>query len=327
MLINNSQKLAKIFECEKCNYTCRKKSDFDKHLSTRKHEKLMNVNNQLIEISPYYICSQCKKEYKSNVGLWKHKKKCSFDSNNDHHIVNSNLTQNSSEVIHLTNLVMKLMNTNEELVKNNTNLQQQTLDIQKQNQEMQKQNQEFQSKILDVCKSSTTTISNNNSHNKTFNMQVFLNEKCKDAMNIMDFVNSMTLQLSDLEDVGEVGYVEGISKIITRKLNEIDVYKRPIHCSDYKREVMYVRDDDIWEKENSNYDKLRKAIKYITKKNSDLLTPWREKHPQCMNTSHRLNDIYIRLIGQAMGGKGEFIENENKIIKKISKAVVIDKDC
>ena len=124
-----------------------------------------------------------------------------------------------------------------------------------------------------------------------------------------------------------MGYVEGISKIITRKLNEIDVYKRPIHCSDYKREVMYVRDDDVWEKENSSYDKIRKAIKYITKKNSDLLNPWREKHPQCMNTSHRLNDVYVRLIGQAMGGKGEFTENENKIIKKISKAVVIDKDC
>ena len=100
-----------------------------------------------------------------------------------------------------------------------------------------------------------------NSNNKTFNMQVFLNEKCKDAMNIMDFVNSMTLQLSDLEDVGELGYVEGISKIIIRKLNEMDVYKRPIHCSDYKREVMYVRDDDIWEKENSTYDKLRKGHK------------------------------------------------------------------
>ena len=114
----------------------------------------------------------------------------------------------------------------------------------------------------DVLVITSNNISyNNNSNNKTFNMQVFLNEKCKDAMNIMDFVNSMTLQLSDLEDVGELGYVEGISKIIIRKLNEMDVYKRPIHCSDYKREVMYVRDDDIWEKENSTYDKLRKGHK------------------------------------------------------------------
>jgi len=318
MIIDKSPKIAKIFECEKCNYKCSKKSDFDKHLLTRKHEKLMNVNNKLIENSPYYICSQCNKEYKSNVGLWKHKKKCSFESNNENTIISDNsLTPNSSEVIHLTKLVMKLMTNNEELQEQNHKI----------HIEMQKQNQEFQNKILDVCKNSNTTINNSHSNNKTFNMQVFLNEKCKDAMNIMDFVNSMTLQLSDLEDVGDVGYVEGISRIIIRKLNEIDVYKRPIHCSDYKREVMYVRDDDIWEKENCTFDKIRKAIKYITKKNSDLLIPWREEHPQCMNTSHRLNDVYVRLIGQAMGGKGEFIENENKIIKKISKAVVIDKDC
>ena len=304
----NAEKNAKIFECEICLFKCSKYSNYEKHLTTRKH-----INNHNLEFleqknSKYpFICKYCDKGYKVRNSLWYHEKKC-INNNDENIIVNNNLTQNSSEVVHLTNLVL-------ELVKNNT--------------ELQKQNQDFQSKILDVCKNSSTTINsnNNNSHNKTFNMQVFLNEKCKDAMNIMDFVNTMTLQLSDLEDVGENGYVEGISKIITRKLNEIDVYKRPIHCSDYKREVMYVRDDDIWEKENSNFDKLRKAIKYITKKNCDLLNPWREKHPQCMNTSHRLNDVYIRIIGQSMGGKGEFVDNENKIIKKISKAVIIDKNC
>ena len=196
--------------------------------------------------------------------------------------------------------------------------------------DLMKNNGDLQKQMLDVCKNSNMTINNNNnnhSNNKTFNMQVFLNEKCKDAMNIMDFVNSMTLQLSDLEDVGELGYVEGISKIIIKKLNEMDVYKRPIHCSDYKREIMYVRDDDIWEKENSTYDKLRKAIKHITKKNGDLMIPWRDKNPQCMNTNHNLNDIYLRIMNQSMGGKADFVDSENKIIKKISKAVYIDKEC
>ena len=158
-------------------------------------------------------------------------------------------------------------------------------------------------------------------------MQLFLNEQCKDAMNIMDFVNSMTLEFSDLENVGKNGYVEGISSIIIKKLNELDIYKRPIHCSDAKREIMFVKDDNVWEKENSTYDKLRKAIKYVTKKNSDMLIPWSKKYPACMNTSHPMNDTYIKLMGQAMGGKEDFVDSENKIMKKIAKAVLINKTC
>ena len=156
-------------------------------------------------------------------------------------------------------------------------------------------------------------------------MQFFLNETCKDAMNIMDFVNSMTLELSDLEDVGKLGYVEGISNIIIRKLNAMDIHKRPIHCSDAKREIMYVKDENVWEKENSTYDKLRKAIKRVTYKNSAMLVPWSQEHPQCMNNQHHLNDVYVQMMGQAMGGKESFLESENKIMKKIAKAVLIEK--
>ena len=190
--------------------------------------------------------------------------------------------------------------------------------------ELIKSNQDLQKQMMDVCKTSNTTIISNN-NNKTFNLQVFLNEKCKDAMNLGDFVNSMTLELADLEEVGKLGYVEGISNIIIRKLNELDVYNRPIHCSDAKREIMYVKDDNIWEKENSTYDKLRKAIKQVTYKNSALLMPWSKKYPACMNNQHHLNDVYIQLVGQAMGGKEEFIDSENKIMKKIAKAVLINK--
>ncbi len=314
MMTKNSPKLAKIFECEKCNYTCSKKSDFNKHVNTRKHinndAQLQNIHSNSPNI---YICI-CGKEYRYRQGLSIHKKKC-IEPINEKSEKNEILTKDDKidilikENIDFKNIIL-------DLVKNNGDFQKQTLDMQKQ--------------MIDVCKTSGTNNTynnNNNSNNKTFNMQVFLNEKCKDAMNIMDFVNSMTLELSDLEDVGELGYVEGISKIIIRKLNEIDVYKRPIHCSDYKREVMYVRDDDIWEKENSTYDKLRKAIKHITKKNGDLMIPWRDKNPQCMNNRHRLNDVYLRIMNQSMGGKGEFVDSENKIIKKLSKAVYINKDC
>ena len=144
-------------------------------------------------------------------------------------------------------------------------------------------------------------------------------------MNLADFVNSMTLELADLEDVGKLGYVEGISNIIIKKLNALDVNKRPIHCSDAKREIMFVKDDNIWEKENSTYDKLRKAIKSVTYKNSALLMPWSQKYPNCLNNQHHLNDVYVQMLGQAMGGKESFLESENKIMKKIAKAVLIEK--
>jgi hypothetical protein len=192
------------------------------------------------------------------------------------------------------------------------------------NTELQRQNQEFQKQMMELYKNGNNTVITNN-NNKTFNMQFFLNEQCKDAMNIMDFVNSMTLEFADLEEVGKLGYVEGISNIIIRKLNEMDIYKRPIHCSDAKREIMFVKDDNVWEKENSTYDKLRKAIKYITKKNGDMMIPWSQQNPMCMNTSHPLNNVYIQIMGQAMGGKEDFVNSENKIMKKIAKAVLIDK--
>ena len=295
--------------CELCHVKCSRPSEMKRHLTTPKHKRKefgKNLEGNFTT-EKIYKC-HCGKNYKTHSGLWKHKKICIPSKE---HLANlkelsANLNEPSAnEVKFLTNLVL-------EIVKNNSDLQ--------------KQNQEFQKQVLDVCKNSNSTHnSHNNSYNKTFNMQFFLNEQCKDAMNIMDFVNSMTLEFSDLEDVGKLGYVEGISNIIIRKLNALDIHKRPIHCSDAKREIMYVKDENIWEKENSTYDKLRKAIKHITCKNSAMLEPWSKAHPQCMNNQHHLNDVYVQMMGQAMGGKEEFVDSENKIMKKIAKAVLIEK--
>jgi hypothetical protein len=295
LTISNTENTQK-FQCEKCAFKCSKKSYWERHIITAKHIKLTKANDILsTDVKKMtYICAMCDKVYKSRVGLWKHAKICKIEE--------PPLAPTETEYKMLTNLML-------EMVKSNTELQKQ---------------------MMEVCKINTTTINNshmNNSHNKTFNLQFFLNEQCKNAMNIMDFVDSMTLELSDLEDVGKLGYVEGISNIIIRKLNELDVYNRPIHCSDAKREIMYVRDDNIWEKENSTYDRLRKAIKRVTYKNSSLLVPWSQKYPACMNNQHHLNDVYVQLMGQAMGGKEEFVDSENKIMKKIAKAVLIDKAC
>jgi len=293
------QKNAKEFECEKCDFICSKRCEWTRHINTRKHENLTNPNYLGVKHQKNeFQCIKCNNVYKHLSTLSAHKKKCKGDEN-----VIINEHQNIEK---LTNLIL-------EVVKSNSDLQKQTLDMQQQ--------------MIEVCKNNNNNTTNNNinSHNKTFNMQVFLNEKCKDAMNLTDFINSMTLDFSDLEELGELGYVEGISRQMVRKLNEMDVYKRPIHCSDLKRETMYVRDNDVWEKETEMYDKLRKAIKYITKKNGDLMIPWRDAHPQCMKLEHPLNDVYLRIMNQAMGGKGEFAESESKIIRKISKNVTIDK--
>jgi len=289
--------------CEICKMRTDNKKDYTKHQSTAKHLKNTkgdkngdNGDKLLANLQ----CKNCNKNYGSRNGLWKHSKICQKEMNTDKYMPN--------DIAFFTNLV---------------------LDVVKNNSELQKQNQEFQKQMLELYKTTNTSINNtsntNHSYNKTFNLQFFLNEQCKDAMNLMDFVNSMTLELSDLEDVGKLGYVEGISNIIIRNLNALDIYKRPIHCSDGKREIMYVKDDNIWEKETSTYDRLRKAIKRVTYKNSALLVPWSQKYPACMNNQHHLNDVYVKMMGQAMGGKEEFVDSENKIMKKIAKAVLIDK--
>ena len=297
--------------CEVCDYICSDVSNFKKHTNTKKHKtrvyEQFNEQKNTETTEKIHSCKICNKVYKNRNGLWYHKKKCVKEPSDSK--VNNNTSKlyiNNSENMIVNSEVANLSKIVIELIKSNTDLQKQ---------------------VLEVCKNSNTNNSINtiNSHNKTFNLQVFLIEKCKDAMNIMDFVDSMTLELSDLEDVGKLGYVEGISNIIIRKLNEMDIYKRPIHCSDGKREIMYVRDDNVWEKENNTYDKLRKAIKRVSFKNSSMLVPWSKEHPQCMNTQHHLNDVYIKMLGQAMGGRESFLESENKIMKKIAKAVLIDK--
>jgi hypothetical protein len=196
-----------------------------------------------------------------------------------------------------------------------------------------KENQEFKNLILEIVKKDTITNNNNNnnnintnSHNKTFNLNFFLNETCKDAMNIMDFVDSLKLQLSDLENLGKLGYVDGISKIIVQNLKSLDETKRPVHCTDSKREVMYVKDDNKWEKENENKQKMRKVIKHVTHKNSKLLKEFKTKYPGCEKSDSKYSDKYDKLIIEAMGGKGDNdLEKEDKIIKNIAKVVIIDK--
>jgi hypothetical protein len=193
------------------------------------------------------------------------------------------------------------------------------------------QNNQLQNQIIEMCKEKSITNINNsnshiNSHNKTFNLNFFLNETCKDAMNINEFVDSLKLQLNDLENVGKLGYVEGITNIIVKNLNLLDETKRPIHCTDQKREVLYVKDENKWEKENEDKKKIRKAIHKIANKNTRLLAEFKEKYPDCMRSDSKYTDQYNKIIIEAMGGSGDNdLEKEDKIIKKVAKNVVINK--
>jgi len=255
-----------------------------------------------------YIC-KCGKEYSHRQSLYTHNKKCAIQ-------INPTSEENSDE-----NVDYKMIY---ELFKIQLHENKELKDILLQ---QHKQNSELQSKVLEICKNGTHNITNTNSNNKSFNLNFFLNETCKDAMNIMDFVDSVKLQLSDLENVGKIGYVEGISNIIVKNLNSLDESKRPVHCTDTKREIMYIKDENKWEKENKNKQKIRKAIKHIAHKNSKMLKEFKNKHPDCDKSDSRFSDQYNNIVIEALGGKGDNdLEKEDKIIRNIAKEVTIDKN-
>jgi hypothetical protein len=258
------------------------------------------VSNEILpKFCSNFICQNCNRKYKDNSGLWRHKKKC---------------TANESETVELNEQQNEGVDLIKYLMKENSEFKQMIIEQNKQMIEISKNN-------------SITNNGNINSHNKTFNLQVFLNETCKDAMNIMDFVNSLKIELSDLENVGNVGYVNGISSIIVKNLNLLDETKRPVHCADTKREVMYVKDDNKWEKDNENKSQMRKIIKHATHKNSKLLKEYKAKYPGCEKSESKYSYAYDKLIVETFGGKGDDeIGKENKIIRNIAKNVTISKD-
>jgi hypothetical protein len=300
------QKTSKIFSCFFCNYNTCRKLNYERHLSTDKHKKMsmepkvdsMEPNIEYFEQKEQNIGFKCicGNIYAYSRGLSKHKKVCSHQNKSNEYY------KNEGDVKTLTNLVLEVV---------------------KQNQELITQNNELTNKIVEMSKNSNNnTMINSHNNNKTFNLNMFLNETCKDAMNITDFVDSLQLQLSDLEDVGKLGFVEGISNIIVKNLKAMDIHKRPVHCADKKREVIYIKDEDKWEKENEQKHKLRKAIKRVAFKNEKLLPKYKELHPGCNYSDSKFSDQYSKLVIEAMCGD---TEKEDKIIRKIAKEVIIDK--
>jgi hypothetical protein len=298
------QKISKNFSCEVCDYTTERKGNYINHLNSAKHKSATNGNEIKQILSKNLECDVCHKIYKDRTGLWRHKKTCKIEEN-------AATIEPQFDINDKDQLIMMLIKQNAELIKEQGNIRQMIA--------------EQQNIVLEIAKNGTHNTTN--SHNKSFNLQFFLNETCKDAMNIMDFVDSIKLQLSDLERIGELGYVEGISNIITTNLNALDVTQRPIHCADKKREVLYIKDENKWEKEDEDKKKIRKVIKRVASKNHILIPKFKEAHPDCSKSSSPYSDQYNKIIVKSMGGSGDNdLEKENKIIRNITKATIIEKN-
>ncbi len=316
-----SEDKSTIYSCDACNYKTTKKTDWNKHISRVKHT---NNINQHIKNEKQISCKICNKIYSSYNGLWVHKKKCKkidinvesnkYIDNNENDIVND-FSSNLNEILSIENF-MELMKQNQEFKEL----------LAEQNKQLLEQNK----MIIDLAKNSGNNNNSNNtinSHNKTFNLQVFLNEKCKDAMNIDEFVDSLKLNFNDLENVGELGFVKGISRIFINGLRELDVYKRPIHCSDLKREVIHLKEDGVWSKDNDNKDSMKKVVKMIANKNINKIYEWKEAYPTHRYSDDPKNDIYLKFLYQSMGArtKEEDIIYYEKVISNVAKEVTIDK--
>jgi hypothetical protein len=294
------------FDCVNCKFITGNKKDFARHLLTSKHleaSKCYEKASILPQKTPIKNICVCGKEYKHDSSFYRHKKKCpkKCPKKENEEIIYEQIQEITPQLI---------------------------FSVIKQNQEFKDLLIEQNKTIIEISKNSTinNTINNNNSHNKTFNLQVFLNETCKDAMNIMDFVNSIKIQLSDIESIGQLGFVNGMSKLIIKHLNALDENMRPVHCNDPKRDTLYVKDANVWEKEDPDNKKIKKAIKYISHKNICALPEWKAKYPDCVYSDSLKSDQYNQIIIEAMGGSGDNdTEKADKIVKKIVKAVIIDK--
>ena len=290
------------FECKDCDYkTCNRK-DFKKHLDTKKHQH--NKYNKCINLSPVrnMVCV-CGKSYSHRASLYNHKKNCKI-------VVQSDMGENTivgDKINITTEMFMKLMNDNQDMIK-----------IIK---EQQQQINAIIPKIGNVTTNNNTTT---NMTNNNFNLNFFLNEKCKDALNISEFIESLKITLEDLQYSRSNGLVQGISNVMIRGLKKLDIYKRPIHCTDVKRDTMYIKDKEKWEKDET-HEKLRNTIIKIANKERNAISAWVEQNPDWMDTETTQME-YLTLINKICEPIENDIKNEKKIIKIIGKEIILNKD-
>lgn len=315
----HEKNMAKYY-CEYCDFKCFNKGDWNRHIIRPKHLSNKAGNGwKHKKLEKTFTCEECDKIFKTNAGLWKHKKRgnCSLsdDQSGSQSICfhNDNYQTNNAVNNGISNeIIMMILKQNTDLIKEQSDIKQMILEIVK-------------GGALG-CHNNTI---NNNSHNKSFNLQFFLNETCKNAMNISEFIDSIKLQLSDLIDVGEKGYVDGISNIIIKNLNALDETIRPIHCTDQKREVVYIKENNEWTKDDDTRQ-LKRSITKVADKNMNLLPLYREKNPEYDNPCSHISDNYGKIVLEAMGGS--IIDKDRsgyatKIVRNICRVTSIKRIC
>ena len=309
MLTEKTSKNIKKFYCEACDFECCKKGDYTRHLSTRKHKMLINANISIPESDKIHFC-ECGKSYKQMPSLSRHKKTCTF--------ISEEKENNNSNGIDKEILL--------QVIQNQNNLQNIVM-------EQGKQHNDFAKKIIDdvIPKiGNTTNNTNTNCHNTTnkFNMNFFLNETCKDAIPLVEFISNLKLTVEDLDNTGKEGLVKGLTDIITKGLNELDITKRPIHCSDIKRETLYIKNEDKWIKDDKDKTIVADAIGKVKREADSFFPQWLEEHPLCWKRDSPYHEQYMTMVTNRFGkGDENFVEkNTKKVIKNIANEVIVDKE-
>ena len=289
------------FICEKCDFFSNNRNDYNRHLKTNKH------NNETKRNLKYtYKCEKCNETLKSKTSLWRHNKNGCVYTEND--------------VKHLKNKIDGLERENELLIENK-----------KLTDQLSNNTTNINNTTNNNSNNTINNTTNNNSNNNTFNLNFFLTDTCKDAMNINEFIESIEVSIEDLKYLGKNGYVEGISKLLIDKLQQIDVTKRPLHCSDLKREIIHLKDNNQWTKEVKHSKKLGKLLIEVKRKNTiALVGKYQEKYPQCLtNYNSKEHKEYGEIIHQNFGGKTKTEDidfQDNKILRRVSKYIEIDKN-
>ena len=314
------------YHCEICHYISSNRSDYERHLMTRKHQENATYHTKTPPItSDPYTCASCKKVFKHRTSIYKHRSICPgspvFVTSTTAISSAPSAATAPTATVGTEQYLCEVITKNQELTAAMIMLIQ--------------QNTELQSKMMEICKSgglggtsnshnTNTNSLNTTNNNQQYSLNFFLNEQCKDAMNMKDFVNSIQLNITDMENVGRLGYVEGMSNILIDNLQKTDVYKRPVHCSDIKRETLYVKDDNKWEREGPDHEKMVNAVLAVEQKNVALVSEWAKAHPSCMNSSSRENETYFKLSKAVTDGEKD--GNIAKVIRRVAKNVIIEKE-
>ncbi len=312
MVVKKIEKIEKKFHCEKCDYRCCYLSDWNKHLSTRKHKMVVNGSKLSKKSEKKYFC-ECGKSYSHDSGYYRHKKTCTFknEENETNNVTNSVTPEMFME------LMKVVVKQGEQQMKHGEQVV-----------NMQQQQTEFMKEIIPKIGNNNNNTNCNNTTNK-FNMNLFLNETCKDAIPLVEFINNLKLTVEDLDNTGKEGLINGITNIFTKGLNELDITKRPIHCSDIKRETLYIKEDDKWVKDDNDKTIVSDAIGQVKREADNFFPQWLEEHPNCWEQDNPYHEQYMIMVRNRFGGGDDdiFIEkNTKKVIKNIAKEVIVDKE-